>query len=297
MLLGMLAVVLSYCGTASAVLSSPSFRVFGDDLNLLAGNAGSASFAVRDCLGPGPEAAGEASSASFKVQIGCVAALNGLPADDDDGDGASNGAENGAPNNGDGNGDMIADSTQGNIASVPAASGSGYLTIEIPADGPCGQLLDVQAVDPRTLGDGDRGFTYPFGMIRFRIEPCSGPVAVTLYLHGPGGSVVDTYRKFGRMAPDYASPRSFYTLPGATFGTATVGMETVRTVSFTLADNALGDDSPVMLRIVDPSGPALQTVNRPVPVLAPGGLAACVLLLLAVAALQLRRARLRCGSS
>ena len=76
MLFAMLAVVLSYCGRAVAVLSSPSFRVYGDDLNLLAGNAGSEHFAVRDCLGPGPEAAGEASSASYKVQIGCVAGFS-----------------------------------------------------------------------------------------------------------------------------------------------------------------------------------------------------------------------------
>jgi len=245
---------------------------------------------VRDCLGPGPEAAGEASSASYKVQIGCIAAFEGLPADDDDGDGVSSGAENAAPNNGDGNGDGIADSTQGNVASFPSASGVGYVTVDVPAGGSCGQLLDVQAVNPATLGDGDPNYVYPFGMLTFRIENCSGPVQITLFLHDGFGGFVDTYRKFGFQAPDYVTPRSFYTFPGAVFGTTMIGSATVRTVTFSLSDNVLGDDSSVSMRIIDPSGPArLAGSNNTAPVVSRTGLALVVLLLGTVGAFALRR--------
>ena len=270
----------------AATPSSASFRVYGDGLNLLAGESTSTSFTVRGCLGPGPEAAGSASSASFKVQIGCVEAFAGLPADDDDGDGVPNAAEDGVGNDGDGNGDGIADRTQGNVTSLPAAYGPGYLTIQVPEDGSCGQLLDVHAVNPSTLGS-DPGFVYPYGMIAFRIEPCSGPVPVTVFLHGAGS--VETYRKFGHMAPDFISAESFYTMP-ATFGTAVVGTQTVRTITFSLSDNALGDNSPVAMQIIDPSGPARRS-GTVAPVLPPSGLAICVLLLMAAAAFQLRRSR------
>lgn len=277
---------------AADTVSSTNFRIYGDGLNLLSGKVTSTNFMVRGCLGPGPEAAGSASSASFKVEIGCVEALSGLPADDDDGDGVPGGDENNAPNDGDGNGDGVADSTQGNVASFPAATGSGYLTIDIPPDGGCGQLLDVVAVDPDTLGNGDPGFDYPFGMIGFRIEPCAGLVPITLFLHGELGGTVTTYRKFGHQAPNFVGPETFYTLPGATFGTTTVGSESVTTVAFTLTDNLLGDNSPVVARIVDPSGPARALApppSAPAPLLSPAGLVAFIALLLSVAFFGLRR--------
>jgi hypothetical protein len=273
------------------VPSSSSFRIYGDGLNLQSGMSTSPSFTMSDCLGPGPEAAGASSSASFKLQVGCIYALGGLPADDDDGDGIPGGDENGAPNNGDGNDDGIADSEQANVASFPSATGEGYLTLEIPSNGPCGQLLGVEAVDPTTLGDGDPEYVYPFGMVRFHVENCAGPVMVTLYLHGGGGvvSAALEYRKYGFMAPDYVTPRDFYTFPGATFSTAMVGSQTVATVEFTLSDNVLGDDSQVALRIEDPSGPALAVVRAPAPALSPGGFAIALLLLSGVAFLALRR--------
>ena len=93
-------------------------------------------------------------------------------------------------------------------------------------------------------------------------------------------------------APDFVSPETFYTLPGATFGTTMVGSESVTTVAFTLTDNLLGDNSPVVARIVDPSGPARAQApvpEAPAPLLSPTGLAACIVLLLSVAFFGLRR--------
>jgi len=275
---------------AAFVPSSAHFRIYGDGFNEMSRFATSSSFAVRDCLGAVPDAPGAASSASFKVQIGCIGALPlSLPADDEDGDGVDNGLENGAPNNGDGNGDGIADYEQGNVASLPPAAGYGYVTAIVPADGPCGQLLDVHAVDPRTLGDGDPNWLYPFGMVGFEIDGCPGPVPITMYYHG-GSLPFAVYRKFGHIAPDWVSPPQFYTLPNVTFGTAMVGAEIVRTASFSLTDNQIGDDSPVTLLIVDPSGPARQVPSM-VPVVSPAGLFLAIAALSGVAVYGLRRRR------
>ena len=272
----------------ASVPSSTNFRVYGDALNEMAGAAASANFLVRDCLGPVPDVVGSASSTSYKVQTGCIGALPlWLPADDEDGDGVDNGDENGAPNNGDGNGDGIADSLQGNIASFRSAAGSTYLTLIVPTDGPCGQLLGVQAVNPSTLGDGDADWFYPFGMLRFQIDNCAGPVPVLVYYHKTN-VLLTTYRKYGHMAPDFVSPRDFYDLPGVTFGSATVGAQTVTTASFSLTDNQLGDDSPIVNHIEDPSGPARANLNA-VPALSPVGLLLSALALAGVALLAGRR--------
>ena len=63
-----------------------------------------------------------------------------------------------------------------------------------------------------------------------------------------------------------------------------------RVTEIALSDNALGDNSPVAMRILDPSGPARRaaTINT-APVLSSAGMAACIALLLGVAFFGLRR--------
>jgi hypothetical protein len=97
------------------------------------------------------------------------------------------------------------------------------------------------------------------------------------------------YRKFGKVAPNFAGPSRFYTLPGATFGMTTIAGEwTVPTATFTLTDGQLGDDTGVDEMIVDPGGPVLPAPTG-APAVSRWGLIALVGLLSAAAAVGLWR--------
>ncbi len=187
---------------------------------------------------------------------------------DDDQDGVPDATESGAPGGGDGNDDGTPDGSQAHVASVPAATGAGYITLVASAgqgDG-CGDLRSVSAVT-EAIGGGDDAFDYPFGLVRFALQDCRA-VTITVYFHGDGGrSVSRAYRKFGPVAPDFAAPPMFYTLPGVEFGAVRIPADTgpvVTTATFTLVDNQLGDASGVPNVIVDPGGlAALQAQAAP----------------------------------
>ena len=216
---------------------------------------------------------------------------------DEDGDGVSDSIEDAGPNGGDGNGDGTLDSQQGNVASLPAATGLGYITVEVPpGNGGCSELKNVHADTESSLGT-DSKYDYPYGLVGFTLD-CAGSANVTLILHAPFSPPLTLYRKFGPTPPQFDTPQ-FYTLPGAVFGTRQIPAGTgpaVTTVTFTLTNGALGDDTPASDgMIVDPSGPALPTYTS-APVASPWGLIALALLLGAVAALGVgRRAREREG--
>ena len=209
----------------------------------------------------------------------------------DDGDGVPSGVEDGAPNSGDGNNDGVPDRAQRFVASFPASSGRGYVTIVLSSNDPdpgCHQLLNVSAASPASLGQ-DPGFTYPFGMVSFQVN-CASSVTVTFIMHGAMELTSSmTYRKFGPMAPNFAGPARFYTLPGVVYGTMNIpGEGTVRTATFTLTDQRLGDGSGVVGTIVDPSGPAISSSQGVAPVMSFGGLVALAALLGMVAWFGLR---------
>jgi len=180
---------------------------------------------------------------------------------DDDGDGVPNQTEEMAPNGGDGNGDGMVDGQQRNVTSLPAGSGSGFITVQTD----CPQNRNVGALAEGDLPRQDPLFDYPFGLVTFEVQCLQ--VHVTLYFHGPGARPQPPLRKFGPTAPLF-DPTQYYTLPDAVFGTATVGGQPVATVSYTLQDNQLGDGNPTVTVILDPAGPA---VRLPVPVPAASG--------------------------
>jgi hypothetical protein len=222
------------------------------------------------------------STATATATVTITPTVTPTPAPDDDGDGVPSSVEDNAPNGGDGNGDGTADALQSNVASLPSATGRGYVTVVVPPDqtGCPGtpELSAVQAVNVNALG-GDTGFMYPFGLVQFTIN-CAGPVNVQIILHGGTGlgQPFTTYRVFGHMAPNFTGPRMFYTLPSSapnnvTFGTAMI-------------DGPAGDDM-----IIDPSGPA--TAMGAAPVVSMWGMVGLVALLSAIAWLGLREARSR----
>lgn len=178
---------------------------------------------------------------------------------------------------------------QGNVTSLPSATGRGYITVVVPPDmGGCSQLHNVHSVIEADVGT-DPDFDYPYGLTGFALD-CES-VKVTLILHAPLGEPLRVYRKFGPTPPLFNNPH-FYTLPGAMYGTAKVPPPTgptVTTVMILLTNGQLGDDTPASDgMIVDPSGPAVAA-SATAPVTSERGLLVLVGLLCAVAAFGLWR--------
>jgi uncharacterized repeat protein (TIGR01451 family) len=194
---------------------------------------------------------------------------------DTDGDGVLDTIEQGAPNGGDGNGDGISDRLQNTVASIPAANGNGYLTLQSSCP-----LQQVSVTSEGAMPAQDPGFHYPVELIAFR-APCSS-ATFSLFVYGSGAA--SAYRKFGPNPP--GGPQQWYGIP-ATFTTATVGSLNPRRVDFSLTDGGTGDDTPVDGVIVDQGGPAEPTV--PIPTLSEWMLLLMAALLAAVAALMLKR--------
>ncbi|MCG8069342.1 MAG: hypothetical protein JAY84_15935 [Candidatus Thiodiazotropha taylori] len=183
----------------------------------------------------------------------------------DDGDGVALAVEDAGPNGGDGNNDGTADSLQSNVSSLPDATGSGYLTLEV--GGGCATAQAVAAVDIGSMPASDPfGYLYPYGLLEFTL-PCE-TADITVYYHIPGATslVSSVYRKYGPVPPGGPSA-TWYTLPGVVYGTANVGGTMVATASFTLADNVLGDDTGDDGVIVDQGGPGFPGAARPIPTL------------------------------
>jgi hypothetical protein len=171
---------------------------------------------------------------------------------DTDGDGVTDGVESAAPNGGDGNADGTADNVQRTVTSLPSAQGAGYLTLQSSCI-----LQNVDAVAESELPD-DPIYLYPRGLIAFR-APCSS-ATFSLFLHG-AGPMPGTYRKYGPLPPGGGA--QWYTLPGVTFGAATIGSSLVDRVDFSLTDGGTGDDTAVDGVIVDQGGPAAIATNIP----------------------------------
>ncbi|MFV8816816.1 choice-of-anchor U domain-containing protein [Haliea sp. E17] len=174
-------------------------------------------------------------------------------------DGVDGGVEDGAPNGGDGNYDGIPDSLQPGVVSIPL--GGQYVTMEV--GGACSQAERVAETGEAALAP-DPLWDYPYGLISFEL-PCSS-ATVKFFYHGmtmfePGMA----YRKYGPTPPDFSAP-SWYSVD-ATFVEESVGAgATVWTASLNLVDGALGDNTGVDGRIVDPGGVGVRLpAAAPVP--------------------------------
>ena len=184
---------------------------------------------------------------------------------DTDGDGIAENIEDNAPNGGDGNGDGLADSIQERVASLPSATGNGYITIEITS-GSCGSFINVSAHTPTVP---DPNYLYPFGLVGFGIN-CPGPTTVRAYFHGATNLSNMTYRKYGPVPPYDSANSQWYTMPGTVFGTTVIGGKTVAYAEFTLRNGELGDDTNADDgMIVDQGGPAAPAIDAADTVLVP----------------------------
>lgn len=198
----------------------------------------------------------------------------------DDGTGVSTIVQDNAPNNGDGNGDGSKDSLQSNVVSLPSATGSGYITIEV--DG-CGQIENVTAITYNSIGEEDPGYDYPYGLVDFSL-PCSS-ATVKIYYHGLSSLSGYTFRKYGPM-PDDWNLSVWYSMPSVSFNSKTIDGKTVWYVEYDLNEGQLGDDtngSP----IVDPGGIAVLDGNS-IPTLSEIGLLMLGLFLIAISYIGIR---------
>jgi len=290
---GLLVGAVLWCGPAAAQSAgSSSFSLELQTLNVTGGASSSASFRMTSCLTHDP--AGSASSASFQVQVGCVAAAltKDLDDDDDDGDGVSNAEEDGAPNGGDGNTDGTADRLQGAVASFVGTVG--YLTVIVdPADG-CDQLLALTALPEGALGT-DPGYRYPLGFVSFTIECASAgaaaPIDVLFHQGSPWPPVA--YRNYGPQAPDFGGPVGFYELTGALFDTVLIpGEGETPRASFTLTDGEPGDHEATGGTIETLGGPAFSAGDFSIPALGRTGTILFALLIALAAVVVLGRVRM-----
>jgi len=192
----------------------------------------------------------------------------------DDGDGVATDIENAAPNGGDGNGDGILDGRQGNVVSLPSATGRGYITI-VTSDA-CASVRNVLALEENP---DDASYNFPFGLVSFTL-PC--PAAhIRIYFHGTTNLDNFTYRKHGPLPPYNGTP-TWYTMPDVITGTTSIGGQDVAYVEFDLRDGQIGDDTGIDGLIVDVGGPGLQAtaaVIAPVPTLNEWGLIIFALIL------------------
>ncbi|HEX6099152.1 MAG TPA: ExeM/NucH family extracellular endonuclease [Thermoanaerobaculia bacterium] len=244
--------------TATGTVSNQANLAFDAD-----GNGSNESSGVSD--DPGTAAANDPTS--FTVTV---------TASDSDGDGVDDVVEQAAPNGGDGNGDGIPDHMQPTVASIPAATGSGYLTLQSSCT-----LQEVYVTTEGAMATGDPGFRYPHGLIAFR-APCS-TATFSLFVYGSGAA--SAYRKFGPLPP--GGPQQWYGIP-ATFTVTTVGSLHPRRIDFSLTDGATGDDTPVDGVIVDQGGPGDPEATD-IPTASEWALMAMAAMLAAVALLVMKR--------
>ncbi|MDH7444068.1 DUF6923 family protein [Aquimarina sp. 2201CG14-23] len=175
----------------------------------------------------------------------------------DDGDNIADVIEDAGPNGGDGNDDGTLDSLQGNVGSIPDATGTTYVTLEITS-GTCAQITNMESLTEGEVGVLDPAFNYPVGLIDFTLQ-CGAPgdiASITYYWHGI--STIDFFRKYGSSAP--GAMDATYGAFTVTTGSATVGAATVPTTTYTLTDGLPGDESATGAEIVDPSGPAVAAL-------------------------------------
>ena len=196
--------------------------------------------------------------------------------------------ENQVPNFGDGNGDGTQDYLQSRVASIPSATGQGYITVITPEDDDNCVLQNVQTV---TENPNDPAYDYPYGLVSFEI-PCPGPVDVTVIFHGATDLSAFTYRKNGPNPP--GGPIMWYDMPGVVFNTTVIGGgPTVATATFTLTDGLIGDDTVADGTIYDQGGPGQLAPTVAAPTMTEWGMIIFMLLAVLGSVYYLRRQRIK----
>lgn len=200
------------------------------------------------------------------VTLGACDDLDGVPAITEDG------VPNPTSGSGDGNGDGNPDSMQSSVASLPAAVGNVYVTIEAPA----GSTLS--AVSTSVPSNLPAGVSAPYGQVNFTATGFSGNSA-TFSLFVPYNAAVTGAVKYNRLTSAWDS-----------IGTVTqFGNKTK--ITYTIVDGGPYDqDGSANGTIVDPIAPA-GFASVTVPTLSEWGVFTLSGLMALVSLRQVRRRR------
>jgi Calx-beta domain/Bacterial Ig domain len=167
---------------------------------------------------------------------------------DGDLDGVADAVEIAAPNGGDGNADGIADSTQADVASLPAAITGQYVTLAASRGATLAQVTTTSTLPPNPPA----GSSFPLGLLGFEVRGLTqgGSAQVTLMV--PPGVNLNAYYKFG-PAPGNTTPHWYAFNYNGTTGAQISGS----TVTLNFVDSQRGDaDLAANGVIVDPGGPS-----------------------------------------
>ncbi len=108
----------------------------------------------------------------------------------DDLDGVAAAVEDQGPNGGDANRDGLLDSTQPNVASLPNAVDSRYVTLVSPAGT---RLRGVQALEQIEADPAPEGVSFPLGLFEFHVEGLETGGSTTVEMLLPEGVQVNSY--------------------------------------------------------------------------------------------------------
>lgn len=176
---------------------------------------------------------------------------------DADNDGVADIEEMGADSidpNYDGNGDGIADSQQGNVASLHTYSGTYYVTLYCPEGF---NFSNVQAQDNPSPVDAPEDIDFLYDFFGFKITGMGsgGSATVTLYL--PEGATPEMYYKYGQT-PDVLLPHWYeFDYDGQTGAEISANIVTMHFV-----DGQRGDDDITANGvIVEPGGPGEPVIG------------------------------------
>jgi protocatechuate 3,4-dioxygenase beta subunit len=166
----------------------------------------------------------------------------------DDQDGVPSAVKDGAPNGGDGNGDGTIDSEQANVTSLPAALGTGYVTIAAP-DGV--EVSSVTVDPPPATPALPPGSSIDAGVIAYTLHGVAPGSTVDVEIHLSGGVTANSYLKL--------QGETWAELPPSAFDIAG------DVVTLHLQDGGVGDeDGAPNGTIVDPGAPAALDKTAPV---------------------------------
>lgn len=169
--------------------------------------------------------------------------------------------------------------------SGPSATGTGTITASFPAAGGCtfaapqfiGPPPGAPPIPPTVPPTNP---SFPHGLFDFSVTGCAAAQSLTFTITYP--QPLPSFTKYWKYGPTAANPTPhWYVLPATIAG---------NTVTFTIVDGGVGDDDLTANgTIVDQGGPGAGGPSVGVPTLDPRALALLVLLMMAVAAVTIRR--------
>jgi LmbE family N-acetylglucosaminyl deacetylase len=176
----------------------------------------------------------------------------GIADTDSDGDGISDCEEQGSGNDPyyDGNDDGIADSLQGNVASLNTYNNQDYVTVASPAGT---TIRSCKAADNPSTTNSPSDIVFSYEFIEFSIEGVGIGGATTVTLYFPDGKTFDTYYKFG-ATPNNPTNHWYEFLYDGQTGARING----NVITLHLVDSKRGDDDLIANGIVfDVGAPAV----------------------------------------